>query len=59
MGVVVAGEIPSLTRESVGEVHGLLEHTQARRPENQHLEGPNLLVGSEGRDRKWGESRAS
>ena len=57
--VAVAGETPSLTGESIGEAPGVLEHTQAHPPGNQYLKGHNLLVASEGSDRKWGESRAS
>ena len=34
MGVVVAED--SLTGESVGRAHSVLENTQARPPENQH-----------------------
>ena len=48
--VVAVGETPSLTRESVGEAHGILECTQAHPPRNQHLKGHDPLVGSEGSD---------
>ena len=59
VGVVVGQETPSLTGEFFGEARGILECTQAHPPVNQHLKWPNLIVGSEGSDRKWGESRAS
>ena len=60
MGVEVAGrETPSLMKESNGEAHRILEYTQAHLPGNQHWKGHNLLVGSEGNDRKWGESQTS
>ena len=55
MGVVAVGETLSLTGESVGETHRVLEHTQAHPPANQHLmKGHNPLVGSEGSEGKWG-----
>ena len=50
MGVVAVGETPSLTGESGGGAHGILENTQAHPPRNQHLKGHNKLVGSEGSD---------
>ena len=33
---------------------GILECTQTHTPENQHLKGHSLLVGSEGSNGKWG-----
>ena len=53
----MAGEIPSLTGESIGEAHRILENTQAHPCRNQHLKGHNPLVESEGSDRKWGRSQ--
>ena len=38
MGVEVAGETPSLTAESTGETHRVLERTQNH--PNQHQKGP-------------------
>ena len=37
----------------MGEADRVLERTQTHPPENQHLKGHNLLVGSEGSDGKW------
>ena len=59
MEVEVVEETPSLTREFVGETHGVLEHTQNHPLGNRHLKGRNLLVGSKGNDRKWGKNRAT
>ena len=59
MGVALAGETASLTDKSFGEAHRILECTQTHPPGNQHQKGYNLLVGSEGNDRKWGESPTS
>ena len=59
MRVGVVGETPSLTGESTGETHRVLEQTQAHLPRNQHQKGYNPLVGSKGSDRKWGKSQAS
>ena len=56
---MVMGETPSLTEESIGGAHRILEYTQANPPKNQQLKGHNLLVGSEGSDWKHGESQAS
>ena len=39
VGVEVAGETPSLTREFVGETDRVLEHTQNHPPRNQHQKG--------------------
>ena len=64
-GMVVVGETPTLTGESLGESHVLgtspisLQHAQAHPPGNQHLKRYNLLVGSEGSDRKWGNRWAN
>ena len=54
VGVVVVGETPSLTGETVGGAHGALGHTQAHPCRNQHLKGHDPLVGSKGCDSKWG-----
>ena len=43
MGVVVVGETPSLTGESIGQAQEILECTQAHPPGNQHLKGPIYL----------------
>ena len=44
MGVEAsAGETPSLTGESIGETHRVLEHTQTHPPGKQHQKGPNWL----------------
>ena len=43
VGVVAAGETPSLTGEFVGETHRLLERTQAHPPRNQDQQGPLCL----------------
>ena len=43
MGVVVAGETASLTGESVGEAHVVLECTQAHPPGKQHQKGETHL----------------
>ena len=43
VGVEVAGETPSLTGKLVGETHGVIEHTQANPPRNQHQKGPICL----------------
>ena len=56
-GSCETGETPSLTRESFGEAHGVLEHTQTHLHGNQHLKGHNLLVGSKRSGIKWGKSR--
>ena len=55
---MVVGETPSLIGEFIEETHRILEHTQSHPPGHQHLKEHNLLVGSEGSDRKWGESPA-
>ena len=39
----MAGEIPGLTGESIGEAHRVLECTQIDSPGNQHLKGHNPL----------------
>ena len=52
MGVVVVGETPSLTGESFGEAHRVLECTQTQTLVNQHLKGHSLLVGSCGKQGK-------
>ena len=44
---MAVGETPSLTGESVRDTHGILEHTQAHPPWNQHLKVHNPLVGSD------------
>ena len=63
VGIVVARETSSLTGKSVGEAHGILEHTQAHLPRNSTWKDCfptlNLLMGSEGSDRKWSKSQAS
>ena len=43
VGVAVVGETPSLTGESVGETHRVLEHTQTHPPGNQHEKNPIFL----------------
>ena len=43
VGVVAVGETPSLTGEFVGEIHGVLDHTQGHPPGNQHKKGPICL----------------
>ena len=43
MGVAVVGETPSLTEESVGGTHGVLECIQTHPPGNQHQKGPICL----------------
>ena len=43
MGVEAVGETPSLTGESVGETHRVLEYTQTHLPRNQHQKGPLCL----------------
>ena len=58
VGVVVVGETPTLTRESIGKAHRILAHTKTHPPRNQHLKGHNPFVGGKGSDRKWEESRA-
>ena len=52
VGVVAAEENPSLTGESVGEAHRILEHTKTHPPRNQHLKGHNPFVGGKGSDGK-------
>ena len=47
MEVVVVGETASLTGESVGGTHRVLEYAQAHPPVNQHLKEYSLLVGSD------------
>ena len=48
MGIEVAGETPSLTREFVGEPHRVLERTQTHLSGNQHQKGPiSLWVAGE------------
>ena len=59
VGVAVVGETPSLTGESAGETHGVVECTQTHPPGSQHLTGHNPLVRSERNDGKWGKSQAS
>ena len=54
--VVAAGVANSLTGKSTREAHGIIKHTQAHPPRNQHLKGHNELVGSKGSEGKWGES---
>ena len=39
MGVEAAGETPSLTGEFLAETNGVVEHTQAHSPMNQHHKG--------------------
>ena len=56
MGIGKAAEYPSLTGESVGEAHMVLEGIQTNPPGNQYLKGHNPLMGSEENDGKWGES---
>ena len=58
MGIAVVGETPSLSGESIGDAHGILECTQAQPPRNQYLKVHYPLVGSEGSGGKWGESLA-
>ena len=41
--VALVGEIPSLTREFVGETHRVPECTQTYPPGNQHQKGPIYL----------------
>ena len=43
VGVVVVGEIPSLTGKGVGETHRVKECTQTHAPRNQHQKGPICL----------------
>ena len=43
MGLVVAGETPSLAEELVGEAHRALECTQTHPPGNPHQKGPICL----------------
>ena len=43
VGVVAAGETPSLTGEFIGETHEVLEGTQTHPPENKHQKGPICL----------------
>ena len=43
VGIVAAGETPSLTREFIGETHRVLECTQTHTPGNQHQKGPICL----------------
>ena len=43
MEVVKAGEAPSLTAESVGKAHSILECTQTHLPGNQHQKGAIYL----------------
>ena len=47
MGVAVAGETPSLAGEFLGDIHRVLEYTQAHTPRNQHQKGPILLCVAE------------
>ena len=44
MGVEVAGETSSLTREFIGETHRVLERTQTHQPGNQYQKGPVCLL---------------
>ena len=59
MGVVAAGETPTLTEKFTGETHRVLEHIQTHPPRNQHQKGPICLwvVGevteSGGEPSKW------
>ena len=46
VGIMKAGETPSLTGESIGEAHGVLGYTQTHTLGNQHLKGYSLFVGS-------------
>ena len=41
--VVVAGEMPSLTRKFIVETYRVLEHTQNHPPRNQHQKGQICL----------------
>ena len=59
MGAATRGETPTLTGESIGEAHRVLEYTQTYPSGNQHMKGHSLLVGSEGNDSKWGECQVS
>ena len=43
MGVVAAGETPTLTEKFTGETHRVLEHIQTHPPRNQHQKGPICL----------------
>ena len=43
MEVVVVGETASLTGESVGGTHRVLEHIQTHSPRYQHQKGPICL----------------
>ena len=52
------GETLRLLGEFIGEADWILEVTQTHPPENQHLKGHNLLVGSKRSDGKWGWSGA-
>ena len=42
-GVAVAGETASLTGDTIGGAHGVLEHTQTHPPGNQHQKGTICL----------------
>ena len=52
VGVAAVGETSNLTEESFGSTHRVLKHTQTCPLGNQHLKGHDLLVRSEGSDRK-------
>ena len=43
MGIAVVGETPSLSGESTGDAHGILECTQAQPPRNQCQKSPICL----------------
>ena len=43
VGVVAAGETPSLTEEFLGETQKVLECIHTYTPRNQHLKGPICL----------------
>ena len=57
VGVAAAGETASLTGESVGETHRVLEHIQMLPPGNQHQKAPICLwvVGEETESRPRAE----
>ena len=46
VGIMVAGETPSLIEEFLGETYRVLECTQNHPPRESALERPNLLMGS-------------
>ena len=52
VGVPKALKSPSLTDESVGEAHGMLEHTQSHASASHHVKGQNPLVGSKKSDER-------